>query len=588
MIRNIHFFICIAGTLATGCALPGITADYDANSVGGGTNGGATHTGGSAASAGNSNVGGRTSGGGANSVGGATSVGGTSPQGGTKSAGGATPVGGSTSNGGAAGAVTTGGALAVGGGTGTGGATAIGGQPNTGGSKSVGGTANVAGSSSVAGSPATGGIANTGGSKPAGGATSTGGSKTAGGTPSTGGAPSTGGLNATGGTPSTGGTMATGGSSSSTLVATAVAAGYSHACALVQDGTILCWGNNTDGELGNGATVDGTEIISTVPVKVLNVSQAVSIATGDYHTCAVLSSGVVQCWGWNGEGELGNGKSGSSSRYSVPANVKVDGVNDLTNVASVVGGATSTCAVLKDGSVKCWGDNSYNQLGNGNNNSTTIPVQVVNATMSPLSQITKMALQDSHACAIQTGGSLYCWGYNAYGQLGNKSTTTPLTAVQAIGVQATAVGVGEFHTCAITNAGAVQCWGRGSYYGELGDGSMTDSLTPLTAQTSTTASAIGVGTSFSCAVLNGSGKIECWGANAYGQLGNGSTGDSSTPVAVPALSQAKTVGCGDDFMCAVISGGAVYCWGDNWFGSLGDGTGGHNTQSATPTRVTGF
>jgi len=351
-----------------------------------------------------------------------------------------------------------------------------------------------------------------------------------------------------------------------------------------------CWGNNTSGELGNGASVDGTEIISKVPIKVPNISQAVSIAAGDYHTCAVLSTGVVQCWGENIEGQLGNGKSGSGSFYSTPANVKIDGVNDLTNVASVVAGATSTCAQLRDGTVKCWGDNSYNQLGNGNSNSSTIPVPVVTSATppSPLSQITKMALQDSHVCAIQTGGPLYCWGYNANGQLGNKSTTTPLTAVLATGVQATAVGVGENHTCVITSTGAVQCWGRGSYYGELGDGTSTDSLTPLTAKTSTTASAIGVGTSHSCAVLSSSGKIECWGRNYYGQLGDGTTGDSALPVGVSALSQAKSLACGDDFTCTVVSGGAVYCWGDNWYGSLGDGTGGHGTESATPARVYGF
>ena len=232
--------------------------------------------------------------------------------------------------------------------------------------------------------------------------------------------------------------------------------------------------------------MNGTEIISKVPVMVLNVSQAVSIATGYYHTCAVLSSGIIQCWGWNGEGELGNGKSGSSSRYSVPANVKIDGVNDLTNGAAVVAGEMSTCALLTDGTVNCWGDNSYNQLGRGNTNSSTIPVTVVGpgTPPSPLAQVTKLALQSDHVCAIQTGGAVFCWGEDDYGQLGNRSTTSPTTAVQAIGIQATAVGVGEYHSCVIGSTGKVQCWGRDSYYGELGDNGTNDSLTPVVAETS--------------------------------------------------------------------------------------------------------
>jgi alpha-tubulin suppressor-like RCC1 family protein len=370
-----------------------------------------------------------------------------------------------------------------------------------------------------------------------------------------------------------------------------VATGYGHSCALIQDGTIWCWGNNTDGELGNGATLSASDTVSNVPVKVLGVSQAVSIATGAYHTCAVLSTGIVQCWGNNFDGELGNGKSGANARSSVPVNVKIDGINDLTNGLTVVAGTKNTCVLLLDHSVKCWGDNGYHQLGSGATSASTVPVTVVTNSStppSPLSQVSTLALNKDHTCAIQTDGTVFCWGDNGYGQLGNQSTASTTVAVKAIGIQATAIGVGDTHSCAIVSTGAVQCWGSNSN-GELGDNTTIDSITPVTAQTSATASVIALGKSHSCAVLNNAtGKIECWGLNDYGQLGNGTADDSHVPFEVLSLSQAKSTSGGEDFTCAIISGGSVYCWGDNWFGQLGDGTGQHGIQSSTPVLVLGF
>lgn len=256
-----------------------------------------------------------------------------------------------------------------------------------------------------------------------------------------------------------------------------------------------------------------------------------------------------------------------------------------------------TCALLSDKTVKCWGDNTYDQLGSGSSTltSSTIPVTVVtnSSTLTPLANVTTLALTKDHACAIQSGGALYCWGDNLWGQLGNGVTDSTTVAVRAGMIQAVVVGTGDTHTCVVGSAAAgspfnVQCWGSDSF-GELGDNGSTEIHTPVNARVSANASTIALGTSHSCAVLvNPNLTVECWGYNTYGQLGNGSTGNSRVPVGVVSLSQAKLLSGGEGHTCAVVGSGAVYCWGDNWYGQLGDGKGGKNTLSAVPVLVSGF
>jgi alpha-tubulin suppressor-like RCC1 family protein len=259
-----------------------------------------------------------------------------------------------------------------------------------------------------------------------------------------------------------------------------------------------------------------------------------------------------------------------------------------------VAGTNHTCALLKDNTVKCWGDNTYNQLGNGNDTPSVLPAPVVTSASptTPLGQVTALALRTNHTCAVQSSGSVYCWGDNDSGQLGNGNTDPATVAVKAANVQAVAVSVGDTHSCVLASGGTMQCWGSNFWYGELGDGTNIDSVLPVTAKIPGKASAIGLGSSHSCAVVditNGTkGAIECWGRNFYGQLGNGKTIDSAVPVSALALSQAQSVAGGEEYTCAVISGGAVYCWGDNYFGQLGDGLGAPNVESYIPKLVVGF
>jgi alpha-tubulin suppressor-like RCC1 family protein len=282
------------------------------------------------------------------------------------------------------------------------------------------------------------------------------------------------------------------------------------------DGSARCWGDNTYGELGNGA--DGTTAGSGVPVTVSGVTTAIVAVASSYKTCALTGS-TIRCWGINGFGDLGDGTLGNS-----PVPVTVLGVTTGTAVAP-------SCAALTGGTVQCWGRNSFGQLGNGTTADSWVPVTVTGiATGAVVS-----SGDDAHSCAVLTDGTVQCWGYNYYGQLGNGTkgnlahSAVPVT-VSGI-TSAAAVSVGDGHTCALLTGGTVQCWGRNDHC-ELGNGTMVDSSVPVTVTGVANATAVSTGGLHTCALLT-DGTIQCWGYNWNGQLGNGTTGlDVSVPVIV--------------------------------------------------------
>jgi hypothetical protein len=334
----------------------------------------------------------------------------------------------------------SGGTTSTGGVTATGGVSNVGGLLNTGGSPDAGGgmfgfdaasgtDAPAAGGSSGAGGLTTAGGTSSGGSKSTAGVTVAGGTTSGGGSTSTGGVTVAGGTTTSGGSASTGGVTTTGGSSATggttKMVATAVAAGYGHSCALINDGTIWCWGRNFEGQLGNGdKQVDGKSlIVSHVPVQVQGVTQAVSVVAGGYHTCALVTGGTLQCWGRNDRGQLGNGNVAAFG--ATPTNVS--GLPAGLTVVAAAAGTSHTCALLSDKSVNCWGDNRSRQLAIGEitltSSTTPLPVVTNSSTQAPLSGVTSLAATHDHACAIQSGGAasegpVYCWGYNYDGELG--------------------------------------------------------------------------------------------------------------------------------------------------------------------------
>ena len=348
----------------------------------------------------------------------------------------------------------------------------------------------------------------------------------------------------------------------------AIAAGSSHSCALTTAGAVHCWGTNFYAQLG-----DGTTTPRTTPVAVKGVggsgtlSGVAAIAAGNNHSCALTTAGAVHCWGSNGNGQLGDG---SATQRTAP--VAVTGLG--SGVAAIAAGSNHSCALTTGGAVRCWGNNSVGQLGDGSFAQRTTPVAVTGLG----SGVAAIAAGNSHTCALTTGGEVRCWGLNGAGQLGDGSTANRTThvAVKGMGGSGTLSGVaaiaaGSSHTCALTTAGAVHCWGYNSS-GQLGDGSNMSRTTPVDVQglggsgTLSGVAAIAAGQLHTCARTM-AGAVHCWGLNGAGQLGDGSTTNSTTPVAVTGLgSGVAAIAAGSNHTCALTTAGAVRCWGNNTYG----------------------
>lgn len=356
-----------------------------------------------------------------------------------------------------------------------------------------------------------------------------------------------------------------------------VAAGALHACG-IKDGSAWCWGANGYGQLGNGTTTD-----AGFPVEVaFGISGAVErISGGAVHSCGVVS-GNAYCWGRNDSGQLGD----NSSEFSSAIPVSVSGLGSDTT--AVIAGDSYSCALGDDSQVRCWGRGELGQLGDGDFIDSWTPVSVnmlVGQTPVTLTGATTISGGDTHACAV-VGGGAWCWGANDSGQLGNGTVDASSVAVQVIGLSSSvdSVVAGGSHSCAITNSGGVKCWGS-NFFGQLGDGSTDDSLTPvpvlISASTPLTGAVhVAVGYRHSCAVID-DGSVACWGNNYAGQVGNGLTTDVEYATTVlPSSSGATGVATGANFTCA-WSSVTTWCWGNSSSGSLGSGLG----YSTTPVVV---
>lgn len=359
--------------------------------------------------------------------------------------------------------------------------------------------------------------------------------------------------------------------SSTSGAASAIAAGNSHACAVVH-GAAQCWGANTFGQLGDGTTTDADR-----PVQVAGLTRGVqAVAAGGDHACALVNGGVW-CWGYNGYGQLGDG---TTTSRSVPAQVSGLG----SGVQAIAAGPRHSCALVAGG-VRCWGDNGYGQLGDGTTTGRATPVQVSGLAGG----VQAIDVGTQHSCAVVDGGAR-CWGRNYIGQLGDGSRIDRWVPVVVLdgaggrlaGVQA--ISARGDQACAIVNGG-VRCWGANAY-GALGDGSTVSSAVPVQVSGLTTgAQAIGTGGSHACAVV--SGGVWCWGNGANGRLGSGATGDSAVPVQVSGLAiGALAVTAGGAHTCALVSGG-VRCWGGGYQGQLGTGDG-STADRTTPVQVFGL
>lgn len=338
--------------------------------------------------------------------------------------------------------------------------------------------------------------------------------------------------------------------------ATIVTVGALHSCALHQDGTISCWGSNEYGQLGSGQTSES----STRPVKVWGIADATSVSASKRHTCALHQTTTVSCWGANDSGQLGNGQSGDNAYSLIPVMV-----SDITNAVGISTNSHHSCALFISSDryyeyegLSCWGDWDQSEY----------------------------AHLESHACEVNQDGTVSCWGTNENGQLGNGLAGFDLDSSVPVKVQgisdAIKVAAGDSFSCAVHQAGSVSCWGNNDRF-RLGNDLSRSSTTPIEVKGISGAIDITAGSRHACAI-HGDYEISCWGANDYGQLGNGQTGYSglATPVRVKDIDSALLVTAGENHTCAIHQGFTVACWGANDFGQLGNGQIGYDASSATP------
>ncbi len=351
----------------------------------------------------------------------------------------------------------------------------------------------------------------------------------------------------------------------------AISPGGEFTCGIDRGGVVQCWGNNRSGELGDGTT---TARPLPSPIAIPDPQpQFVSLSAGGNHVCAVTTSGTAYCWGANVGGTLGDGTEVDARLAPVP-------VSGGLTFARLSAGSTHTCGLTTFPSeLYCWGNNNAGQLGDGTQSARTVPVRVAGAL-----SFVSASVGGNHTCGVTTDGTAYCWGANHRGQLGIGSTSdlaTPPTAV-AGDIEFTAVSTGSVHSCGVTGNGEAYCWGN-NFYGQLGDGTETNRTVPTRVGGGVLFAGISAGAEHTCGLATDQ-MVYCWGKNFEGQLGlGGATGNSNLPQRVVGVADAWQVGAGLQHGCVLrFTEPLTSCWGANTSGQLGDGS---TVNSATPRPV---
>jgi alpha-tubulin suppressor-like RCC1 family protein len=368
-----------------------------------------------------------------------------------------------------------------------------------------------------------------------------------------------------------------------------IASGYKHTCMIAADGTARCWGGNSSGALGDGTSTD-----RSTPVQVLGAARWRTIAAGSYHTCALSADGAVLCWGYNNSGQVGDGTT--TNRFS-PVTVNLASGGLLGTATGIAAGEGTTCATINDGTVKCWGWGGEGNLGDGQTSAhhSTVPTTVMSAANQNLTGVIALASGNAHMCAVVQDGTVWCWGRNTDGELGNGTTTDSGYASQVPGLSGiVTLASGEFHTCAVDSSGIVSCWGL-NQSAQLGDGTTTNRLSPTPINNARPGSAylpagtvsIVAGSSHTCA-LSFDGYVRCWGSNANGQVGaSDGPWNFLYPETVLGILNHRMISltAGNWHTCGVSIDGSVWCWGDNQSGDLGNGTANSNVWTPSQVRI---
>ena len=384
------------------------------------------------------------------------------------------------------------------------------------------------------------------------------------------------------------------------IVQTANGSGYS--LALASDGTVYAWGQNNYGQLGNGTTTD-----SNVPVAVKTVGtpmegkKIIQVSTKVWYSLALASDGTVYAWGLNGSGQLGDG---TITHSSTPVAVKTIGTPmEGKTIVGIAAGASHSLALASDGKIYVWGGNAYGQFGNGVTTTSSVVPVAVKTVGTPMDnkKIIQIHAGYYHSLALASDGTVYAWGQNTYGQLGNNTmiNANAPVSVQTIGTPMAGkiiiqLAAGNSQSVALASDGTIYAWGW-NMYGQLGNGTTVDTRIPVAVKVTGTPMAgkviaqVAASNAHTLAVAS-DGTVYDWGWNQYGQLGNNTTTNSSVPVAVQTtgtpmvgkvISQVTSGGSANSL--ALASDGTMYTWGWGQHGQLGNGTIG--TDAKTPLAV---
>jgi alpha-tubulin suppressor-like RCC1 family protein len=364
-----------------------------------------------------------------------------------------------------------------------------------------------------------------------------------------------------------------------------VSAGGGHACGVTIDDLAYCWGSNGVGQLGMGThtgpeSCDFGTACSTRPVAVLGGLHFRHVSTGATHTCGVTTGNRIYCWGDNGSGQLGIGAGTASETCDLnqPCSTRPVALAGGRRFREVTAGEFHTCAVNLFDRPFCWGYNGFGELGDGTSTNRSEPVRVSTGGLL----FRQVSAGGIHTCGITTENRAYCWGWNDFAQLGDRTTTQRLTPTAVYGgLSFRDVSSGERHTCAVTTNERAYCWGR-DFFGQLGDGTTYPRrLKPTAVLGGLSFNRVTAGVAHSCGetTLN---RAYCWGAG--GALGDGTAAQHSQPVRVSGGLFFGQLSTGGGYSCGLSSVGVAYCWGGNRGGQLGDGT---TTDRLSPVKVIG-
>jgi alpha-tubulin suppressor-like RCC1 family protein len=339
-----------------------------------------------------------------------------------------------------------------------------------------------------------------------------------------------------------------------------LALGGVHSCYLEARGAVRCWGGNQFGQIGDATLARDAATTRVAPTVVAGLADVVAIDAGAFHTCALSADASVRCWGHDAWGQ-----SGGATREDRPTPTEIGGLDHPVALAL---GRQHTCVRQGDRRVVCFGDNGFGQLGDGTTEARSAPRAVVD-----LEDVTQIDAGRDHTCALRGDGRVFCWGAGMDGQLGAEvegGFAPRPREIPDVGEGVTAIATGGTHTCALLEGGRVRCFGANDS-GQLGVGEVggQDAFRPPSdVQGIEGATELALGSRFSCARL-GDGRVACWGANPFGQLGDGTTDQRSSPVFVVDVADVTHVACGALHTCAVQASGTVSCWGANRAAQLG-------------------